>query len=142
MYLGYPDEPQYYPLAYQIKRLVEIDIATNCFDESLQKYKPESSDTLLTVWEQYLLFKEKFLHPSSMKNLTTVNNHLYRIPPEILANPPSLKLWLVDNLTLEQARRMLIQIKACANWGVEMGFLRRNPYKLIRGLPQNQEKGN
>ena len=134
LYLDFPDQLQYYPLAHQIKRLMEIDIATDSFDRSLEKYKPQKSDTLLTIWEQYVLFKKRFLHPSSVKNLTTVTNHLYRIPPEILSNPPSLKLWLVNNLTPEQARRMLIQIKACAKWGVEMGFLSQNPFSYIKGL--------
>lgn len=94
-YLGLPNEPQYLPIAYQLKYLMEVDIASNNFDYSLEKYKPESSDNLLIIWEQYYLFKSKQLHPS---------------------------------------------IKASANWGVEMGFLKNNPYKLIKGLPRIKNK--
>lgn len=139
-YLGLSDEPQYYPIAYQIKRLIEIDIACNSFDNTLQKYAPQSENHLLIIWEQYFVFKKKFLHPSSIKNLVTVTNHLNNMPSEVLANPPSLKLWLVNNLSPEQARRVLIQIKACAKWGREMGFLNRNPYKVMRGLPRVRKR--
>jgi integrase len=139
-YLGYPDQPQYYPLAYQIKRAIELDIVNNSFDESLEKYQLKNPYSILTIWEQYCLFKCKFLQPSSIKNLTTVTNHLYRIPLEILLNPASLKLYLVNNLSAEQARRVLMQIKASAKWALEMGFVDSNPYKSIRGLPRIRRK--
>lgn len=139
-YLELPNEPQYLPIAYQLKHLIDIDIATGNFDKSLEKYKPRSSDNLSTIWDQYVLFKSKQLHPSSMKNLLTVSNHIKKIPLDILNNPSSLKLWLINYLSPEQARRVLMQIKAAANWGLEMNFLTTNPYKIIKSLPRVKNK--
>ncbi|MBD2395679.1 site-specific integrase [Cyanobacterium aponinum FACHB-4101] len=139
-YLGLPDDEFYLPIAHQLKQLIESDIFSGKFDGNFEKYNAQSVDNIYFVWEQYCLFKKRHLKRASFKNLTTVTNHLKRIPPEVIVNGSALKLWLSSNLSLEQARRVLIQIKACAKWGVEMGYLSRNPYKLIRGLPRIRKR--
>ena len=139
-YLGLPDDDFYLPVAHQLKQLIEGDIFSGKFDGNFDKYKPESFDNFYFVWEQYCLFKKRHLRHASFKNLTTVSNHIKNIPPEVIINGSSLKLWLVSNLSLESARRVLMQIKAAASWGVEMGYLTSNPYKLIKGLPRIRKR--
>lgn len=139
-YLGLPDDPFYLPIAHQLKQLIESDILSGSFDGTFDKYKPQSVDNIYFVWEQYCLFKRKHLRHGSFRNLITVTNHIKNIPPDVIVNGASLKLWLASQLSLEQGRRVLLQIKAAAKWGVEMGYLSYNPYKLIKGLPRIRKR--
>ena len=139
-YLGLPDEEFYFPIAHQLKQLIEGDIFSGNFDGNFDKYQLNSFDNFYFVWEQYCLFKKRHLRQASFKNLVTVTNHIKNIPPDVIVNGSSLKLWLSSQLSLEQGRRVLMQIKAAAKWGVEMGYLSYNPYNLIKGLPRIRKR--
>jgi integrase len=140
-YLGLPDLPEYRIIANQLSFVISIDCAINKFDFTLEKYQTTLNHiSLIDLWHQYSQFKKIYLAKSSLRIFGTINNHLSKIPIEIINNAPALKVYLVNNLPQEQARRVLMQLNAACNWGVEMGFIANNPFKLVSTLKKYTKK--
>lgn len=131
-YLGFPDLPEYRVIANQLSFVMSVDCAIDKFDVTLNKYQTTLNHiSLIDLWLQYSDFKKLYLAKSSLRIFSTITNHLTKIPPQIVNNAPALKFYLINNLPQEQSRRVLMQLNAACNWGVEMGFIANNPFKLV-----------
>jgi len=118
---------------------IESDIVLERFDQTLAKYKPvtpaiqkESAERLGDLWHQYTLFKSKVLSPSSLRDFKKVANHIQRLPSQSLARSRTITNYLLDNLSPDTARRVIMQLNACCEWAVEREIIPVNPFKGTR----------
>lgn len=140
-FLGLPDEPQYRVIANQLAFVMGVDCAAGSFDPTLAKYKTKLEYIgLVELWELYCNFKRTYLMPSSVRIFITISNHLKTIEPEILVNIPALKIYLMNNLSQEQSRRVIMHLQAACSWGVEMGFIPNNPFKKLAPISRIRNK--
>lgn len=140
--LGIPDNPENRKIAEAKAKMIEVDIAYERFDFSLNRYrlpsqcKPEPTLDLISLWESYTKFKEKSLASSTLKKeFTRVRNELNRLPTQRLSDARIIRNHLIERLTPDASRRVLLQIKACCNWAEDEGLIKSNPFVRFR-LPQ------
>ena len=153
--------------AKQVASLIEGDIKASLFDPTLERYRvglakladraKETGDKLekmakLTVcidlkelWSKYIAFKKPMVSPTTydVDFVRRVGGTLARLPSTNLKDAFVIRDWLIQNKTPNQARKILTQINAAANWGVECGLLEVNPFgglaKQIRVSKQGDE---
>jgi integrase len=120
---------------------IESDIILERFDQTLQKYKPyvaprqESGGQLLCdLWQQYTLFKSRTLSPSSIRDFKKVANHIQRLPSQSLSRSRVITNYILDNLSPDAARRVIMQLNACCEWAAEREIIPTNPFKGVRSL--------
>jgi len=139
--LGLPDTPLNRKVAQGKAQAIAADIAYERFDFSLDSYRlpsqpPAPEAELLELWQLYVKFKQQHLAPSSLKNLTTVGNHIGNLPTHRLTEVDARRIrhHLQHHLTQESARRALMQINACCNWAIEEGLIESNPFAAHKRL--------
>jgi integrase len=135
--LGIPDTPENRLIANAKKGIMESDYIYQRFDFSLNKYRfdiaPKNDDlSLLDIFIKYLDFKSRVLKHSSLKDLQLTLRRIKSMPKEILSSAEKIKLWLIENTTQDQSRRILMQISACCDWGIEQKFIENNPFKKLK----------
>lgn len=123
--------------ATAIGKQIKSDIELGEFDQSLAKYgwlkKIKPSLDLQKLWDKYRKFKEAFLSPSTLEVDfdRRVGNCLSLLPSVNLEDSIKIRDWLIQNKTPDQAKRILVQLNACCNWGVESGLICENPFEKI-----------
>jgi integrase len=138
LYLGLADSKDNRRLAQAKAAQIESDIILERFDQTLQKYKPfaprqkESREQLCDLWQKYTLFKSKTLAPSSLRDFKKVENHIQRLPSQSLERSKVITNYLLDNLSCDTARRVIMQLNACCEWAVEREIIPVNPFKGTR----------
>lgn len=141
LYLGLADSQENRRIAKAKAAQIESDLVLERFDPTLLRYKPiyptspkDSGELLGELWQQYTLFKSKVLSPSSLKDFKRVANHIQRLPSQSLARPKVITHYLLDNLSPDTARRVIMQLNACCEWAVDREIIRANPFKGVRSL--------
>ncbi|MBW4662180.1 MAG: site-specific integrase [Drouetiella hepatica Uher 2000/2452] len=145
---GYEDTPLNRQLVGDTVRTIQRDIDYGEVDLSLRKYKPaaslttdssippispnastQSQLTLSELWEKYSQFKRHQVSPSTYyKDFTKHKNHISRLPSDKLEDAGLIRDYLLENLTLDAARRCLTQVKACCKWAVDEKLIEVNPF--------------
>jgi integrase len=74
-----------------------------------------------------------------MKNLITVKGKLEKMPEPVLKSGKNIKAWLVEQNTEEQARRCLMQLKACCDWAIEQELMVENPFTTLKRLKRSHD---
>jgi integrase len=138
LYLGLADSKDNRRLAQAKAAQIESDIILERFDQTLQKYEPfaprqkESGEQLCDLWRKYTLFKSKTLAPSSLRDFKKVENHIQKLPAQSLERSKVITNYLLDNLSPDTARRVIMQLNACCEWAVEREIIPVNPFKGTR----------
>lgn len=140
--LGISDNPENRLIANAKKGIMESDFIYQRFDFSLDKYKFDSAPknnelTLLEIFIKYIDFKSHILKHSSLRDLDLALRRIKSMPKNILSSAEKIKLWLVENTTQDQARRILMQISASCDWAIEQKIIENNPFKELKKFKKN-----
>jgi integrase len=123
--------------AITIGKQIKFDIESGEFDPSLIKYgwlkKIKPTLDLQKLWDKYRKFKEAFLSPSTLGvDLDRRVGNCFALLPSInIEDSIKIRDWLIENKTPSQAKRILVQLNACCNWGVESELISENPFQKI-----------
>ena len=157
--LGLPDTVANRKLAELKAAEIEKDILYERLDPTLEKYKPQSALSTVTpttpttkakpqldeLWAKYSEFKKPQISPSTyVKDYIKCRNHINRLPARSLDDALLIRDYLLENLTLDAAKRCLNYLKACCNWAVEDGLIDTNPFvsmkiKAPKGLSEDED---
>lgn len=122
---------------------IEQDILKERFDTTLEKYKSASDkeknalstsvDTskpdLDELWKKYSEFKKPQVSPSTYaKDFKRHRNHIAALPTRSIDEASTIRDWLLEQKTINTAKRCLTQIKACCQWSLEEGLIETNPF--------------
>lgn len=148
---GYEDTPLNRYRVGDIVKDLQRDIDYGEVDLTLTKYQTEAAKAKATrspktvseipvtahrfaydlgqLWAQYTDFKRSQCSPSTLaKDFKRYGNHIAALPDSALEDAVSIRNHLLENLTLDTAKRCLTQINACCNWAVEEGLVTENPF--------------
>jgi integrase len=139
---------------------ISLDIAEGKFDTTLSAYKSKSEETLkrlivenkkdldlierekkdgvdlCDLWVKYVNFKSKML------TATTINvDYRRRVDPALKKLPYKdvskkevvikIRDWLLSYTTVDQTKRIIVQLSACCNWAVDSGLLETNYFSNL-----------
>ncbi|ABW30747.1 site-specific integrase [Acaryochloris marina] len=157
--LGLSDSQTHRKLAEMKVRAIELDIVSDNFDQTLEKYKPQftrSSITPITptppnlpsldhLWEQYVEFKRPSVSPNYLaKELGTaervINNQL---PTRSLEDAVQIRDWVVAHKPANAAKRLITQLSSCCDWATKSNLIEVNPFSGMAKelkLPKNGKK--
>lgn len=161
---GYEDTPVNRYRVGDIVKELQRDIDYGEVDLTLQRYQTEAvkakavrtSAEVLTapnasasfaydlaeLWAQYTEFKRPQCSPSTIaKDFKKHRNHIARLPSGDLGNAVAIRNHLLENLTLDAAKRCLIQINACCDWAVRESLVTENPFSGMTRIrvPKSQQ---
>lgn len=117
---------------------IETDLALDRFDDSLKKYKfsytphlPYFNYEIIELWDRYAEAEKLRLSVTTItKDFRKVRNHILKFPSDCkqISQAKKVRKWLMENLTLDTARRVFNYIKACCDWAVAEEMLESNPF--------------
>lgn len=153
--LGLSDSQPHRKLAEMKVRAIELDIVSDNFDETLEKYKPQFTRSSITtppnlpsldhLWEQYVEFKRPSVSPNYLaKELGTaervINNQL---PTRSLEDAVQIRDWVVAHKPANAVKRLITQLSSCCDWATKSDLLEVNPFSGMAKelkLPKNGKK--
>jgi integrase len=135
--LGLPDTAKNREIAQNKATQIEYDIALEKVDLTLNQYRSgyhhETTPLLIDLWEAYTEFKAKELSVTTInKDFKKARNHILSLPTQKISQAKSIKKWLLNNLTIDAAKRCLVQINACCEWALDQEMIKNNPFKEIK----------
>lgn len=164
IYLGLEDTPNNRKIAQAKAGELELDVLYERVDFSLEKYKifknssptctgTQQNLTLHDLYAEYIETRRTLVRPGTWKNGYMVNlNHLKRSPQKntnILTKNISyaqkLSDWSASNLSLETARRLMVQCNACLKWAIKSGritHISKSPFEELDTRFRTKQKKN
>ena len=152
--LGLPDTIINRKFAEQKARQIELDILSNNFDSTLQKYKPQKTKEeieadLVTAEElilRFIEYKSKFVSSSrSLEKYQTVLTHLksFNLNSKSIAGSlasesatdfkPDYSEQFYQHLSKKLApvtlKQSIVWLSACWQWGIEQEIVESDPWK-------------
>jgi len=153
--LGLTDTPENQKLAEQKANEIELDIEAGCFDETLDKYKPqrhlsivklESAQKVSTIselWDKYIDYKRQALKPTTLDKLAVLEKHIKRCSYQLLDEPIKIRLALLQQTTNSQVKDVLMYLSAACKWGMKHGLVTNNPFDgMYNELPKHKWQDN
>lgn len=146
--LGLPDTSEHRRIAELKAAEIEKDILFERFDHSLNKYKPnQQHKPVLTIvqsitpkvklsdlWEQYVNYKSKFVQETTVKSTyRRVGNCIKEMTITNYNDANEVRVWLLENKTVNTTKRILTHISACCDWAVDTNRITNNPYNNMAG---------
>lgn len=145
IYTGLENTPENWKKAQSKAWTIEEDIATEGFDPTLAKYKPQShlflikpveepqkALTLSELWEQYTQFKKPLVSQSTYAvDYRKYRNHIASLPTRNLKDAIAIRDYLLAKLTPNAARRTLTNINACCDWALKSKLIDSNPFQSM-----------
>lgn len=157
--LEFPDSKTNRKLAEMKARAIELDIVSDNFDETLEKYKPQSArsrvvpvppvastqPSLDQLWEQYIEFKRPSVSPNYLaKELGTAERVITtQLPTRSLDEAVKIRDWIVANKPANAAKRLMTQFSSCCDWAAKSDLIDVNPFNGMAKelkLPKNGKK--
>lgn len=138
LYIGLPDSKTNRIAAEQRARQIEGDIATNNFDSTLRKYKPQSriGFEFLDLWKKFVAHKRKSVTARTIT--TTFDPVLVKVKEygsiKTRSDAEQFAIWLQTQVSASWAKRMITMLNACFKWGIEQSLTTENPFE---GLTRN-----
>jgi integrase len=121
--------------AQLLAQRIALDIAAETFDHSLEAYgitkraKKEQAQNLLSLWQRFLEYKAPQCSPSTMRNqYRALTNYVKRLPTYDLARPNEIREWVLKNIPIESAKRLIVRLSACCDWAVGAALIVANPF--------------
>lgn len=155
--LGIADTPENQKFAASKAKQIELDILAGYFDATLEKYKPqtnlasvESSKSnqaelpINVLWDRYAAYKSKTLSVTTInKDYKRIKNHIASLPTRKLADAVPIRDFLLSQLSVNSAKRVLTQLNACCDWAVDSGLITKNPFdgmaQTVKTLAKDEE---
>lgn len=145
--LGLADTRENRKIALAKAKLIESDIVLERFDASLEKYKPPTYKpitekmTLTELWEEYTQVKSKSLSVTTINlDFKKTRNHIQSLPSKQLSSASTIRKFLMEKLSPNAARRVLVQLRACCHWAVDEGLIATNPFSQLPKIQVKRRK--
>lgn len=61
-----------------------------------------------------------------------MTKHLNRCPEKSLAQAQAIYDWVIGNLSADTAKRFIMYMKACCDWGKEHKLITQNPFNDMK----------
>lgn len=140
--LGVADTLENRKLAESKAKQIELDILAGYFDDTLEKYKPQTHSNpsksiekrqtelpLNVLWDRYTAYKAKVLSVTTInKDFKKTKNHIASLPTQQVSDAILIRDALLSKLSPNAAKRVLTQLKACCDWAVDSGLITNNPF--------------
>ncbi|MDF5722739.1 MAG: tyrosine-type recombinase/integrase [Rhizonema sp. PD37] len=149
--LGLKDTTENRKLAEQKAHQIELDIQTDCFDETLSKYKsqrhlsivnPKEPQKVLSIselWDRYIDYKRQSLKPRTIDKLAVLEKHIKRCRYQSLDEAAKIRIALLQQTTNSQAKDVLMYLSAACKWGIKHGLVTSNPFDgMYNELPKHK----
>ena len=142
--LGFDDAPDTRQLAQMRANQIRLDIISGNFDETLEKYKPESSlsvddersssipvlPSLYELWEKFMEYKRPQCSPNTMYHMYgTYTGYLERLPTHDLDKASEIRDFALKHFPIESCKRFLVRLNACCKWAIQSGLIGENPFE-------------
>ena len=141
--LGLPDTALNRKVAAAKAKLIESDIAFDRFDQSLDKYKPQSvlstttaavipiktQPSLSELWDSFMDFKRPQCSPNTMRYMyLTFTNYVAQLPTHDLNRAAEIRDCVLANIPLNSGKRLITRFSACCQWAIQSGLISENPF--------------
>ena len=152
--LGKADTPENRQLAEAIAKKIESDIVHNQFEPTLAKYRPQnylrpvssvknaySQLNLGQLWALYVQHKSQTVSVSTLKNTyKAVTSHINKLPTQNLSDALTIREYFVNNFKADTAKKYLLNITSCCDWGVKNSYIPNNPFLgMAKEIPTTQK---
>lgn len=119
---------------------IEEDIQHGRLDTTLSRYKfqqptviitrPNALPDLCELWSAYCKHRKPLVAITTYRNhyMGYCRNHISRLPSRSINDAVVIRNYLVDNHTVDVAKRVLTQINACCKWALSVGLIDNNPF--------------
>ncbi|HEY9629390.1 MAG TPA: tyrosine-type recombinase/integrase [Coleofasciculaceae cyanobacterium] len=146
------DSPINRELAQHQARQIEIDILTNCFDQTLNRYKPASRLRLVNqtqlefpdLWQQFVKFKALKLEQTTIiKRMNPIARRVIKYGKSVQTKKDATQflLWLDTQVSGTTCHMTMQTLSACYEWGISQGIVDLNPYQgLTDAIKQEKAK--
>jgi integrase len=141
MSLHLPDTETSRALAQQRATIIEADMLSGQFDETLAKYKEVSQPgvSVVELFEKFIVFKRREVpDPRTLEKYEGLLNHLRQyfrnrqVKTLTEATCFEFRDWLLDRLAPRTASERLSMMRACWRWGCDRGFAQANPWLSVK----------
>lgn len=138
--LGLPDTPSNRAAALVKCQEIELDIALDKFDKTLNKYKYSHSNhqnklnvPLIDIWDKYENHKLPFVSVTTVnKDFKKIRNHILNFPYQNIDEAKKIRNFIIANNSLQNARKIYLQINAACNWAVDEELIEYNPFEKLK----------
>ncbi|WP_009632344.1 site-specific integrase [Synechocystis sp. PCC 7509] len=122
-------------------RQIELDILSENFDSTLTKYKaqthlavvenliPKQQIDLSNLWLKHRDFKQPNRSQSWLMTCNQQTKYLAKCPYKSLEKSKEIFNWIISNIPAHSAKRLVVELSACCDWGVKNNFITDNPFK-------------
>ena len=140
LYLGLADTLDNRREARTIAQTIELDIANNRLDTSLESYRQNwhTVPALGELWDEYTHFKAKFLAPTTIKNYKNTKSHIDKLPTQRIEEARTIRRFIIETVPYKSARRTLMNINACCKWALEEEIIPLNPFDKLPKLKRKK----
>jgi integrase len=137
--MGLPDTVINRKAAEAKARQIELDIISGNFDETLDKYKPQSAlstaeeitpeVSLKELWEAFLEFKRPQCSENTMKYTYGVyTGYMEKLPTHSLKKASQIRDHVLQTVPLNSAKRFITRLSACCKFAIKSGLADQNPF--------------
>ncbi len=140
--LGLPDNPVNQRFARRVADRVACDIANECFDETLSRYRTSGSEplTIGRLFQRFIDFKSKSVIAKTLEKYRATLVYLNKYFEGTSSSNLKLKgaeqfsdYLFQCNLSHDQVKRRLMELEACWSWAIADGLLQSdNPWAKVR----------
>jgi integrase len=153
------DSKTHRKLAEMKARAIELGIVSDNFDETLEKYRPQSvrsrvvsaspvapaQPNLDELWTQYVEFKRPSVSPNYLaKELGTAERVIAgQLPTRSLDEAVRIRDWVVAHKPANAVKRLMTQFSSCCDWATKSELIEINPFSGMAKelkLPKNGKK--
>jgi integrase len=123
---------------------IERDIVLGTFDITLVKYRelanlaPKGSASaakqlkLDELWDRFVIFKSKSCSENTMDTMYgQYGRYVKRLPTQDLSKATEMRDWVIESIPSNSAKRFIVRINACCEWGMDSGLIENNPFQRL-----------
>ncbi|RZM79572.1 tyrosine-type recombinase/integrase [Leptolyngbya iicbica] len=141
MSLSLPDTVTNRALAQQRAAIIEADMLSGQFDETLGKYREigQGGLSVVELFERFMAYKRREVpDPRTLEKYEGLLKHLQsyfrnrQVQTLTEANCFEFRDWLLEQLAPRTASERLSIMRACWKWGSDRGMVRSNPWAGVK----------
>jgi integrase len=123
---------------------IECDIALGTFDTTLVKYRelanlaPRGSASVAKqldlgeLWDKFVVYKSISCSENTIDTMYgQYGRYLKRLPTQDLSKATEMRDWIIENIPSNSAKRFMVRLNACCDWGIDSGLIENNPFQRL-----------
>ncbi|MEG5036204.1 tyrosine-type recombinase/integrase [Microcoleus sp. AT3-D2] len=147
LYMGLPDTTINQKVAFMKAQQIELDMATNNFDPTLVKYKPQKYDCISVseLFDQFVDYKRRTISIGGLNKYLALQKHVSEFFKSKTAISVSetmgmkFKEFLSQKLEPVTVRERIVLVNACWEWALKKKLIVENPWADIKvSVPPKQ----